>query len=355
MPQKLILVINPGNTSTKVAVYDGVTPRCLESIKHTDEELSLFSDMNSQKDFREKLIYGFLQKKEIKLADIQAVAARGGLLKPLASGTYVVNKPMIADLIEARKGSHASNLAAQIGYSIAAKLGISCYIVDPVSVDEAEPLARYSGHRLFSRVMLTHALNMKAVAKRFCLEKKLDYQKVTLLVIHLGTGNSLSIHRNGRMIDAVNPAEEGAFSADRSGGLPILQVARYICENNLSYKTFEKMVFGSGGLFSYLGSKDFFIIKDKYLQKDAETMEVVQAMAYQVAKEAGALSTVVNGRVDAILITGGIAFNEFFTELIRQRIQFIAPVHVYAGEDEMQALAEGVSRVLTGEETAKIY
>ena len=283
------------------------------------------------------------------------MAARGGLLKPLASGTYFVNRPMIDDLIEARKGSHASNLAAQIGYSIAAKLGIPCYIVDPVSVDEAEPLARYSGHRLFSRVMLTHALNMKAVAKRFCREKNLDYQQVTLLVIHLGTGNSLSIHKNGRMIDAVNPSEEGAFSADRSGGLPILQVARHICENNLSYKAFEKMVFGSGGLFSYLGSKDFLKIKDKYLQGDAETMEVVQAMAYQVAKEAGALSTVVNGRVDAILLTGGIAFNEFFTELISQRIQFIAPVHIYAGEDEMQALAEGVIRVLNGEEAAQTY
>jgi butyrate kinase len=355
MPPKLILVINPGNTSTKVAVYDGATPCCVESIKHTDEELARFSDINAQKDFREELIYGFLQKKGIAPAAVWAVAARGGLLKPLASGTYIVNAAMIADLIEARKGSHASNLAAQIGYSIAAKTGIACYIVDPVSVDEAEPLARYSGHRLFSRVMLTHALNMKAVAKRFCREKGSDYQQVTLLVIHLGTGNSLSIHKNGRMIDAVNPSEEGAFSADRSGGLPTLQVARHICENNLSYKTFEKMVFGSGGLFSYLGSKDFLKIKDKYLEGDAETMEVVQAMAYQVAKEAGALSTVVNGRVDAILITGGIAFNEFFTELIRQRIQFIAPVHVYAGEDEMQALAEGVARVLSGEETAKTY
>jgi butyrate kinase len=355
MPQELILVINPGNTSTKVAVYQGVIPLFVESIKHTDEELARLGDMNSQKDFREKLIYGFLQQKEIKLTDIQAVAARGGLLKPLASGTYTVDQAMIVDLIEARKGSHASNLAAQIGYSIAAKLGISCYIVDPVSVDEAEPLARYSGHRLFSRVMLTHALNMKAVAKRFCRENKFDYQQVTLLVIHLGTGNSLSIHRNGRMIDAVNPSEEGAFSADRSGGLPILQVARHICENNLKYKDFEKMVFGSGGLYSYLGSKDFLKIKDQYLQGDAETMEVVQAMAYQVAKEAGALSTVVNGRVDAILITGGIAFNEFFTELIRQRIEFIAPVHVYAGEDEMQALAEGVARVLSGEEQAQTY
>ena len=217
------------------------------------------------------------------------MAARGGLLKPLASGTYIVDAAMIADLIEARKGSHASNLAAQIGYSIAAKLGIACYIVDPVSVDEAEPLARYSGHRLFTRVMLTHALNMKAVAKRFCREKKLDYQRVTLLVIHLGTGNSLSLHQNGRMVDAVNPSEEGPFSMDRSGGLPMLQVARHICENKLSYKDFEKMVFGTGGLFSYLGSKDFLKIKDKYLAGDAQTMEVVQAMAYQVAKEAGGL------------------------------------------------------------------
>ncbi len=352
---KLILVINPGNTSTKVAIYEGAAARWVESIKHSDDQLARFSDMNLQKDFREELIRTFLKEKGIDPAEIQAVAARGGLLKPLASGTYVVNPPMVADLVEARQGSHASNLAAQIGFSIAEKLGITCYIVDPVSVDEAEPLARYSGHRLFSRVMLTHALNMKAVAKRFCREKKLDYRKVTLLVIHLGTGNSLSIHKGGRMIDAVNPAEEGAFSADRSGGLPTLQVARYICENNLPYKAFEKTVFGSGGLFSYLGSKDFLKIKDKYLAGDRETMEVVQAMAYQVAKEAGALSTVVNGRVDAILVTGGIAFNEFFVELIRQRIQFIAPLHVYPGEDEMQALAEGVLRVLSGEEKAKTY
>jgi len=355
MSQELILVINPGNTSTKVAVYNGLTPLCIESIKHTDEELSRFHDINAQKDFREELIGEFLRKKGIDPATIRAVAARGGLLKPLASGTYVVNQEMVDDLAEAHKGSHASNLAAQIGYSLAAKLGITCYIVDPVSVDEAEPLARYSGHPLFSRVMLTHALNMKAVAKRFCREKGLTYQQVTLLVIHLGTGNSLSLHKNGRMIDAVNPSEEGAFSADRSGGLPILQVARHICDHNLKYKEFEKMVFGSSGLFAYLGSKDFLKIKDKYLAGEAHTVEVVQAMAYQVAKEAGALATVVGGRVDAILITGGIAFNEFFTELIRQRTEFIAPVHVYPGEDEMQALAEGVSRVWSGEEAAKSY
>jgi butyrate kinase len=355
MANELILIINPGNTSTKVAVYDGLAPLCVESIKHTDEELSAFPDINAQKDFREALIYGFLRKKAIDPGTIRAVAARGGLLKPLASGTYLVDQRMVDDLVEAKKGAHASNLAAQIGHSMAAKLGIPCYIVDPVSVDEAEPLARYSGHRLFTRVMLTHALNMKAVAKRFCREKGLAYGQVTLLVIHLGTGNSLSLHRNGRMIDAVNPSEEGAFSADRSGGLPILQVARYICENGVKYRDFEKMVFGNGGLFSYLGSKDFLKIKDAYLAGDAPTMEVVQAMAYQVAKEAGGLATVVDGKVDAILLTGGIAFNDFFTELIRRRVAFIAPVHVYPGEDEMQALAEGVVRVWNGEEAARSY
>ena len=355
MAQELILVINPGNTSTKVAVYEGPTPVCSESIKHGDEELASFGDINSQKDFREQLIYDFLHRRAIDPARLKAIAARGGLLKPLASGTYVVDQRMVDDLVEARKGSHASNLAAQIGYSMAAELGITCYIVDPVSVDEAEPLARYSGHVKFARVMLTHALNMKAVAKRFCAEKKLPYAGVTLLVIHLGTGNSLSLHVKGRMIDAVNPSEEGPFSMDRSGGLPILQVARYICENNLKYKEFEKMVFGNGGLFSYLGSKDFLKVRDKYVAGDAPTMEAVQAMAYQVAKEAGALATVANGKVDAILITGGIAFNEFFTDLIRRRVEFIAPVHVYPGEDEMQALAEGVSRVLRREEAALAY
>ncbi|MCU0235905.1 MAG: butyrate kinase [Acidobacteria bacterium] len=355
MPQQLILVINPGNTSTKVAVYDGTAPVCAAAIKHADEELSRFPDINAQKDFREGLILDFLHDKAIDPGAIRAVAARGGLLKPLASGTYVVDQRMVDDLVAARQGSHASNLAAQIGFSLGTRLGITCYIVDPVSVDEAEPLARYSGHRLFSRVMLTHALNMKAVAKRFCAEQKLRYEAVTLLVIHLGTGNSLSLHRNGRMIDAVNPSEEGPFSMDRSGGLPLLQVARYICDQRLEFKEFEKMVFGNGGLFSYLGSKDFLKIREKYLAGDAQTMEVVQAMAYQVAKEAGGLATVAEGKVDAIIITGGIAFNEFFTELIRRRVGFIAPVHVYPGEDEMQALAEGVRRVLDGQEAARTY
>lgn len=355
MPQEFILVINPGNTSTKVALYDGAAPVCSESIKHADEEIARFADINAQRQFREELIEDFLKRQKIAPRAIRAVAARGGLLKPLASGTYAVDQRMVDDLLEARQGRHASNLAAQIGFSLAAKLGITCYIVDPVSVDEAEPLARYSGHPLFKRVMLTHALNMKAVAKRFCAENKRRYDELTLLIIHLGTGNSISLHRNGRMIDAVNPSEEGPFSMDRSGGLPILQAVRHVCENGLSFKDFEKMVFGGGGLYAYLGTKDFLKVRDQYLAGDARTMEVVQAMAYQVAKDTGALATVVNGKVDATLITGGIAFNEFFVDLLRQRLSFIAPIHVYPGEDEMRSLAEGVYRVLHGEEEAKTY
>ena len=297
MPQQLILVINPGNTSTKVAVYDGTTPVCVGVDQARRRRTGTFRRHQCPEGFPREPDLRFSAKTRRSIPGrITAIAARGGLLKPLASGTYIVDRNMIADLVAARQGSHASNLAAQIGYSIAARLGITCYIVDPVSVDEAEPLARYSGHRQFTRVMLTHALNMKAVAKRFCAEKKLRYDEITLLVIHLGTGNSISLHHNGRMVDAVNPSEEGAFSMDRSGGLPLLQVARYICEHNLKFKEFEKMVFGNGGLFSYLGSKDFLKVRDNYLAGDALTVEVVQAMAYQVAKEAGALATVVGGQ-----------------------------------------------------------
>lgn len=355
MERTLILVINPGNTSTKVAVYQQEKSICVESIKHSDTELERFTDINSQKSFREELVYNWLAEKGYTLTDFQAVAARGGLLKPLASGTYRVNDTMIADLVEALQGTHASNLAAQIGFSIAARMGAPCFIVDPVSVDESHSLARYSGHRQFHRVMLTHALNMKAVAKRFAREQGKPYDSLSLIVIHLGTGVSLSIHNGGKMIDAVNPSEEGAFSMDRSGGLPTLQLARYIIENQLNYKEFYKMVFGDGGMYSYLGTKDFMKVSERYKQGEPEVREIVQAMAYQIAKETGALSTVVAGKIDAILITGGMAFNEFFTDLISDRVKFIAPVHLYPGEDEMQALAEGVVRVLRGEEPEMTY
>ena len=351
----LILVINTGGTSTKVGLYKDTEALFVESIRHPEEELAQFEDINDQKDYREKTVLDFLKSKNIKIEDLSAVAARGGLLRPLESGTYEAIDKMIEDLREGKRGIHASHLSAQIGASIAKAVGISCYVVDPISVDEFDPIARYTGHKLFKREMLTHALNMKAVAKRCSREHNLDYNKLTLIVVHLGTGISVSIHKNGRMVDAINPSEEGCFSLDRSGSLPILQVAKYIIENKLDYKTFSKMVFGEGGIYSYFGTKDFHKVAEMYRAGDRETIDIVNAMAYQVAKEVGALSVVGMGKIDAIIITGGIAYEKFFVEMVKERVEFIAPVFLYPGEDEMQALAEGTLRVLNAEEQPEIY
>ncbi len=350
-----ILVINTGNTSTKIALYDMDEPLFIESIKHSDEDLREFESINDQIGFREKMILSFLEEKGINVNDLNAVSARGGLLKPLKSGTYLVNEEMIKDLVEAKRGLHASHLSAQIGFNIANKASVNCYIVDPISVDEFCTNARYSGHSLFERRMLSHALNMKAVCKRYAAEAGTKYSSLNLIVIHLGTGISVSIHEKGIMIDSINPSEEGTFSPDRSGGLPILQVVKYVIDNKPEYKAFSKTLFGEGGLNSYLNTKDFMKIEEMYKSGDKKTIEVVDAMAYQIAKDAGGMATVVNGKVDRILITGGMANADFLVKLISDRISFIAPIKLYPGEDEMKSLAEGVTRVLRREEEYKIY
>jgi butyrate kinase len=360
MKNQAILVINTGATSTKVGIFHHHNPVVVESIRHADEELARFKDINDQKDFREQVVLEWLKEKETDIdnvdnGELAAVAARGGMLKPVESGTYTVNENMLNDLREGARGMHASHLSAQVGHAIAQKKGITCYIVDPVSVDEYEPAARFSGHKLFERISMSHALNMKAVAKRFAKEKKLDYTRITLIVVHLGSGISVSLHKNGRMIDGLNSAEEGPFSPDRSGGLPSLQVAKYCLEHKPDYETFAKSLFGSGGLNSYLGTKDFIKITKMYRDGDQEVINLVNAMAYQVAKEVGALATVTYGQVDSILITGGMAHAGYFTDMIKERVQFIAPVLLYPGEDEMEALAQGVCRVLDNEEETKIY
>ena len=353
-----ILVINTGNTSTKVGLFEDDRPILIESLKHSQEELDRFADMNDQLGFRTDAVKGWVKRQESAHPEglaLSAVVTRGGLLKPLASGTYTVNDAMIRDLVEGKRGSHTSNLSAQIGRKIADPLGIPCFIVDPVSVDEFGPLARYSGHKLFQRESLIHALNMKRIALQFARKSGRPYEKLNLVVIHLGSGISVSIHHGGRMIDSINASEEGPFSPERSGGLPIRQVVKYVLDNGLDYKTFSKMVFGDGGLYSYLGTRDFAPVAERYRAGDAEVIELVQAMAYQVAKDAAAMSSVVNGDVDAILITGGMANVDFLVELIAERIKFIAPVFTIPGEDEMGALAEGAFRVISGIEQAREY
>ncbi|MGE5343037.1 MAG: butyrate kinase [Candidatus Omnitrophota bacterium] len=352
---RYILVINTGNTSTKVGIFDSNKPLFVETIRHTDAELDRFTDISSQEEFREKLVMDFLKSKDIDIHDLTAVSARGGLLRPLVSGTYLVNDQMVTDLREGKRGMHASHLSAPIGYSIARKAGINCYIVDPISVDEYEPLARYTGHKLFNRESFTHALNMKAIAKRYAKENQLDYNKMIMIVVHLGTGISMALHKYGKMVDAVNPTDEGPFSPDRAGGLPIMQTVKYVTDQQMDFKTFRKKIFGDGGLYSYVGTRDFRIASEMYHQGNQEVINVIQAMAYQVAKEIGALATVNCGKVETILITGGIANQSFFVELIRERVSFLAPIVVYPGEDEMEALAEGVCRVLDNEEEVHTY
>ncbi len=348
--KNLILIVNTGNTSTKIGVFNKTEPLFVETIRHSDEELDQYQDVNAQKQFREDLIIGLLKEKEIDLNRIAAVSARGGLLKPLISGTYIVNDEMIRDLIEAKNGLHASHLSAQIGFSIAEKHNIVCYVVDPVSVDELDKIARYSGHKLFERKMLSHALNMKAVAKRFAKENKLDYYKSSLIVIHLGTGISISIHRNGRMVDGINSSEEGTFSLDRAGGLPVLQSVKYALDNKLTFKEFSKLIFGNGGFYSYLQTTEFLKIEAMYKDGDQEAINLVHALVYQIAKDVGSFATVVKGKVDKILVTGGMAYSKLLIKLIKKRIDFIAPIELYPGEDEMQALNEGSLRVLENEE-----
>jgi butyrate kinase len=350
-----ILAINTGNTSTKFGVYNSQKPVFVETIRHKDEELSQYHDINAQRQFREDMILDFLEKKGIDIHSLNAVAARGGLLRPLQSGTYIVNEPMVKDLIEGKRGLHASNLSGQIGYDIANKADCTCYIVDPISVDEYEPIARYTGHKMFTRESLTHALNMKAVAKRYAKENLVDYKAITLIVVHLGTGISLSIHHNGRMIDAVNPTEEGPFAPDRTGGLPLFKVAEYIVENRPDLKSFRKTIFGKGGLYSYLGTTDFREVAEMCHNGNKEAIEVVDAMVYQVSKEVGALATVNYGKIDKIILTGGMAYQDFLVDKIKERVEFIAPIVRFPGEDEMEALAEGVCRVLDKEEDPLNY
>ncbi len=350
-----ILVINTGNTSSKIALFSGRETMWTETIRHSDQELSAFSDINAQKEFRQKLIHQTLSDKGVSISSLSAVAARGGLLKPLCSGTYLVNQAMLADLREGRRGMHASHLSAQIGDAIAREAGIDCFVVDPISVDELDDVARFTGHPLFEREVLSHALNMKAVAKRHCSEQSLAYPQQNLIVVHLGTGISLSVHHGGRMIDIMNPSEEGAFSLDRAGGLPCLQVARYVLEQKIDFKAFRKMVFGNGGLFAYLGTTDFLKVLDEVKAQNTRFVSVVEAMAYQIAKEIGALATVVCGTVNAILFTGGMAHSKYLIDLIARRVEFIAKPFIYPGEDEMEALALGVYWVLNGDEQAMEY
>lgn len=350
-----ILAINPGSTSTKIALYEDETELFSVSISHSAEELSKFERIMDQKYYRAGLIKEELKRRGSEISSLSAVVGRGGLLKPLESGTYEVNEAMIKDLERAERGEHASNLGAVIAKEIADLAGVKAYIVDPVSVDELPRIAKITGMAEIEKPVLSHALNTKAVVKRFAKEQKTLYERLRLIVVHLGSGNSVSAHVGGKMVDVTNSMEEGSFGMDRAGGVPCMQLLKLAYSGKYEFKTLKRKLFGEGGVYSYLKTKDFREVESRIIDGDDEAVLIAEAMVYQIAKDVGGMATVLNGKVDAILITGGIAKSDWLVKNLKRRIEFIAPIHVYPGEDELRALAEGVLRVLRGEETARTY
>ena len=353
--QFFLLALNPGSSSTKIGVFENERPLFAKNVRHDEAALAAFKDIADQKTLRKQAIMEALSEQGFDPRRLSAVVGRGGLLRPLENGTYRVNEKMLSDLKEARRGKHASNLGAMIAHEIASQLNVPAFIVDPVSVDEWEPVARLSGLEGLDRECLSHALNTKAVAKRFARENNRLYNDLRLVVAHLGSGISISAHMNGRMIDVTNPMEEGAFSTERSGSLPILKLSRLCFSGKYAYQDIEKMTFRSGGLASYLGTKELPEVTKRIEAGDEKAKLVMEAMAYQVAKEIGAMATVLSGKVDAILLTGGMAHEAKLCEAVEERVKFIAGVYRYPGEDELVALAEGALRVLTEEEKEREY
>lgn len=349
-----VLAINPGSTSTKIAVFEEENSLFSVTIKHPTEEIAKFASIAEQYDFRRAEILRTLEEKGVSL-DFSAVVGRGGLIKPVEGGTYRVCDRMVEDLRFPEK-HHASNLGGLIARQIADSLGVQSFIVDPVVVDELEPLARISGHPRFERLSIFHALNQKAIALRAAAELGRKYEESNFIVVHMGGGVSVGLHQQGRVVDVNNALDgDGPFSPERSGGLPIGQVIE-ACYSGLSKEEIKKMVVGKGGFVAYLDTNDGLTVEKAVRSGDEKARLVYEAMAYQVAKEIGALATVTGGKIDAILLTGGLVYDrEYLAKWIEERVAFIAPVKVYPGEDEMLALAEGALRVLRGEAEAKTY
>lgn len=350
-----ILAINPGATSTKIAVYEDENEIFSKTIYHSNEEISRFKKVSDQYEFRKKTIIDALKEVNFSLDTLSAVVGRGGLLKPLDGGTYLVNEKMVEDLRERPRAEHASNLGALIVKDIAFSLGIQAFIVDPVCVDEFEPIARISGLPEIERESLSHALNLKAMAKRYAKEIGKRYEELNLIVVHLGSGISVSAHKKGRMIDVNDASAEGPFAPERSGSVPERALVKLCYSGKYTAKEMEKKIFGEGGMYAYLGTRDARDVEKRIKEGDEHAKLIYEAMAYQVAKEIGAVSTVLKGDIDAIIIGGALAYSDMFISWLKERVSFISKIVLYPGSDEMKALAFGALRVLRGEEEPKIY
>lgn len=348
---EILFVINPGSTSTKLAVFEGEREIRRERILHEEQPGS--SPGNIWDRFPRRL--EDLRKWFSGFSSPAAVVAIGGLFKPLESGTYRVTEGMLKDARQNVQGTHASNLGCVLAFDLAGAYGCPAFVVDPVSVDEFEPLARYSGHPLIRRRSLSHALNIHAAVRRGARERNMKFDNSSFVVAHLGGGISVAPVRNGRIIDANDASSDGPFSPERTGGLPLQQFLSLVLSDTYTEEELRSLVMGKGGLFAYLGTKSANEVERQIQKGNKLAAEAFAAMAYQIAKEIGAMATVLSGNVDGIILTGGLATSRTLTDAIIKRIRFLAPVAVFPGEYEMEALAEGALRVLRGEEQAKTY
>jgi len=352
----LILAINPGSTSTKVAVYDGRQPLFVDEVAHSAADLAAYAHIADQYPLRRDAVLASLAAHGVSISSLTAVVGRGGMLRPVPSGTFLVNQSMLDELRTPGPREHASNLGAIVAHEIASQAGIPAFIVDPVCVDEFEPLARISGLPEIERRSLSHALNLKATARRAARDLGHPYESLDLIVVHMGGGISVSPHHHGRMID-VNQALDGTgpFSPERAGGLPVGDVIRLCFSGRYTYDQLFRRIAGQGGLVAHLGTNQATEVEKRIAAGDEHARLIYEAMAYQIAKEIGAMATVLYGHVDAIVLTGGLAHSQMLCGWLRQRVGWIAPIMIYPGQDEMRAMVEGVLRVLEGEEQVREY
>lgn len=356
MKEYKILAINPGSTSTKIAVFSNENLIMEKTLRHSTEEIQKYENVFAQKSFRKEVIIESLVEVGISPHSFDAIVGRGGLLKPMEGGTYEVNQAMIQDLANGERGEHASNLGGIIAKEIADMAVVPAFIVDPVVVDEMDSIARISGIPEIERISIFHALNQKAVARRFAKSIEKNYDDINVVVAHLGGGISVGAHQKGRVIDVNNALDgDGAFSPERAGSLPSGQLINMCYDKKYTKDYLKKRIKGNGGLVAYLNTNDAREVEEMIKNGNEKAALVYEAMAYQVAKDIGSSVAVLSCDVDAIILTGGIAYSEMMTNWIKDRVCKMAEVVVYPGEDEMIALAEGALRVLYKEEEAKDY
>ena len=353
-----VLAMNFGSTSTKVAIYEGDREVMIKVFRHTNEEMANIHNMEENAAFRKGVILSYLNEQGVDLTSLDAIVGRGGLMRGIEGGTYVVNDNMLKDLHSCQYGYHVCNLGGILASEIGGELGKPAFVVDPPVVDEVADVAKLSGHPDFPRRALFHALNQKAIAKRFAEETGRPYESLNLIVAHMGGGTSVGCHRQGRVVDVNNGLEgEGAFTGERCGGLTALDVVKATLSGQWgsSYAEIRHELCMKSGLMGHTGTNDGREISRRIAEGDKKAELAYRTMAYQVSKEICALAAPLQGKVDAILLTGGFAYDKMLMGWIEEYVRFLAPVHVYPGEDEMLALSQGAMRVLTGKETAKVY